>query len=120
MAEKLRNFWDRFQGTKGTFPTENKKFEYFLDIGYENHQIGPIIKKLLRIFETSTWLIFKRVVPSNFPQRMWILDIMMGDTLLFTGTKTTKHFSRYGPFFALTLKIDFPKISACLEKTLFA
>ena len=40
----------------------------------------------------------------------------MGDTLLFTGTETVKYFSRNAPLFALPLKINFPEISASLEK----
>ena len=46
---------------------------------------------------------------------MWILD-SMGDKLLFTGTKMVKYFSRYGHLFALTLMLNFPEISASLEK----
>ena len=53
-------------------------------------------------------IFFKGVVPSNFPRRAWIVD-SMGDTLVFTGTKTIKYFSRYGLLFGLTLKINFPK-----------
>ena len=77
----------------------------------QNKLNGKLNSKL-RLKPAKMELLIKGVVSSNFPRRMWILD--MGETLLFTGTKTVKCFSRYGPLIAL--KINFPDISASLEK----
>ena len=64
MAQKLSNFRAGFQGTKEIFHIAKEKWENFLDIFYENHQIWPKIKKHIRNFETSNrsnWSLFEKL-----------------------------------------------------------
>ena len=60
-GKRIRNFRAGFQRTYETLPIESNKYVNFLYIWYDNHQIWPKIKKLLRNFETSNGLIFKKL-----------------------------------------------------------
>ena len=65
MAKKIKKHQGWISGSLRNFSYRQQIYGNFLDIWYENHQIWPKIKKLLRNFETSNESIFKKLEGSK-------------------------------------------------------